>query len=84
LPAQKSELTALAEKNNWQVLKEYTEVASGKNIKDRPAIQELINDIPELAPDYVLAVDQDRLSITDKKPNIFARLFFKSKQDNTS
>jgi len=62
LPAQRSELIALAEKNNWRILKEYTEVASGKNIKDRPAINELINDIPELAPDYVLAVEQDRLS----------------------
>jgi DNA invertase Pin-like site-specific DNA recombinase len=62
LPAQRSELTALALKHNWQILKEYTEVASGKNIKDRPAINELINDIPELAPDYVCAVDQDRLS----------------------
>jgi DNA invertase Pin-like site-specific DNA recombinase len=62
LPAQKSELTSLAQKNNWKILKEYTEVASGKNIEDRPAIQELIADIPELIPDYVCVIKQDRLS----------------------
>jgi len=65
LPAQRSELTALAQKNNWQVLKEYTEVASGKNIKDRVVIQQLIEDIPSLAPDYICVVEQDRLSRGD-------------------
>lgn len=65
IPSQKEELTLLAQKNNWQVLKEYTEVGSGKNIKDRPAIQELISDLPRLSPDYLLVVDQDRLSRGD-------------------
>ena len=64
LPAQKRALNELAIKNDWQVLKEYTEIASGKNIKDRPIIQELLDDIIDLKidPDYVLVYEQDRLS----------------------
>jgi site-specific DNA recombinase len=65
LPAQRSELTTLAEKNNWKILKEYTEVKSAENIKDRVVIQQLIEDIPSLAPDYICVVEQDRLSRGD-------------------
>ena len=63
-----------AERNNWEVYKEYVDVASGKNTR-RPSLTEMLNDAKMRYFDCIVAVKLDRIgrSVIDLK-NIMEKL----------
>lgn len=63
IKAQKDKLTKYAEINDWKIYKYYIDDGiSGKNIKDRPKVKELINDIKENKVKNVLVYKLDRIT----------------------
>jgi len=63
VPAQKSNLTKFAERQNWDIYDIYAdEGISGKNIQDRPEVKRLINDIKNHKVDVVALYKFDRLT----------------------
>lgn len=61
--AQKEKLRKYAEINDWNIVGYYLDDGiSGKNIKDRPAVQRLINDVKEGKVKNVLIYKLDRLT----------------------
>ena len=61
--AQKEKLTKYAEINDWQILDYYIDDGiSGKNIKDRPEITRMLNDIKKRKIKNVLVYKLDRLT----------------------
>jgi site-specific DNA recombinase len=54
-------LLNFAQKNDLHVLKIYEEVVSGEYIYNRPALQELLQDVADLKYNSVLVMDLDRL-----------------------
>jgi len=63
LEAQRSITKKLAEKHEIKIIQVYEdEAVSGATIEKRPSMLQLLEDLPKLKPDYLIATDQDRLS----------------------
>jgi len=62
LEAQRSITKKLAEKYNAKIIQVYEDEAiSGVTIEKRPAMLQLLEDLPKLKPSYLISTDQDRL-----------------------
>ncbi|MCL4415253.1 MAG: recombinase family protein [Actinobacteria bacterium] len=63
LEAQRSITKNLAQKHEAAIVSVYEDEAiSAATIDKRPAMVELLNDLPKLKPDYLIVTDQDRIS----------------------
>lgn len=60
IPTQLEAMRRYCEQRGYQVVGEYTDTHSGTEI-DRPGINALIDDLPQLKPDVVVLYDVDRL-----------------------
>lgn len=66
IPEQKKRLTAYCQARDWQIVKVYVDAGyTGSNL-DRPAMENLINDVKEKRIDTVLVYKLDRLSRSQK------------------
>jgi len=63
LEVQRSVTKKLAEKYDSKIIQIYEDEAiSGATIEKRQAMLQLLEDLPKLKPDYLIATDQDRIS----------------------
>jgi len=63
LEAQRNITKAIADKNNLKIIQVYEDEAiSGATIEKRPAMLQLLEDLPKLKPSYLIATDQDRIA----------------------
>lgn len=85
IPAQKEKLTAYCKINDWNIYSYYIDDGiSGKNIKDRPELSRLIEDIKNNKVTNVLIYKLDRLTRSVKDLISLIDLFEKYKCDFSS
>lgn len=78
IQAQKENLINFAKEQNWNVFDIYSdEGISGKNVKDRPNVKRLINDIMQKKIDVVVLYKFDRLTRDSKDTEEFIELIRK-------
>ena len=81
--AQKNNLTKFAKDNSFNIYSIYSdEGISGKNVKDRPEVKRLINDIELGLVNVVLIYKFDRLTRNISDTEDFINLINKYDQDN--
>ncbi|MGS0644819.1 recombinase family protein [Staphylococcus hominis] len=73
-------LTRKCDEHNWSY-EMYKEIGSGSTIKDRPVMQQLLNDVERELFDAVVVVDLDRLSRGSGADN--DRILYSLKSSNT-
>src|SRR4030042_4324023 len=63
LETQRAITKKIAEKYEAKIIQIYEDEAiSGATIEKRPAMLQLLEDLPKLKPDYLISTDQDRLA----------------------